>query len=150
MGLSGLPRFLERHRRVALDTRVFIYQLESHPQYLPLTDRIFLWLEDPHVEAVTCTVTMTELLVGPYQEVDERCADKLYTLPSIYPNVNWILPSLAIADKAARLRARYRLKTPDALQAATAEHSGASGLITNDPIFTRVPAFETLVLSHLL
>jgi hypothetical protein len=36
------------------------------------------------------------------------------------------------------------------LQAATAQHSGATGLITNDAVFERVNAFETLVLEHTL
>ncbi len=33
---------------------------------------------------------------------------------------------------AARMRALYGLKTPDALQAATAVRSGATAFITND------------------
>jgi predicted nucleic acid-binding protein len=41
------------------------------------------------------------------------------------------------------------LKTPDALQAATAVQTRASGLITNDPAFERVESFETLVLDRL-
>jgi predicted nucleic acid-binding protein len=48
------------------------------------------------------------------------------------------------------LRALHRLRTPDALQAATAEHSGATGFITNDAVFERVKTFETLVLDRLL
>jgi predicted nucleic acid-binding protein len=42
------------------------------------------------------------------------------------------------------------LRTPDALQAATALHTQATGLITNDPVFTRVESFEALVLDQLL
>jgi predicted nucleic acid-binding protein len=42
------------------------------------------------------------------------------------------------------------LRTPDALQAATAVHTGATGLITNDAVFERLEAFETLVLDQLL
>jgi predicted nucleic acid-binding protein len=42
------------------------------------------------------------------------------------------------------------LRTPDALQAATAVHAGATGLITNDPVFERVEGLETLVLESLL
>jgi len=38
----------------------------------------------------------------------------------------------------------------DALQAATAIRAPATGVVTNDPVFERVGAFETLVLNHLL
>jgi predicted nucleic acid-binding protein len=133
-----------------LDTSVFIYQLEANARYLPLTDTIFSWLERPDSKAVTSTITMTELLVRPYRDSDDKRVDEFYGLLSTYPNLDWIAPNLEIADAAARLRALHGLRTPDALQAATAEHSGAAGLITNDAVFERVQTFETLVLDRLL
>jgi len=93
---------------------------------------------------------MTELLVQPYRDSNEQRVDEFYGLLSTYPNLDWIAPSLEIADLAARFRASYRLRTPDALQAATAAHGHATGLITNDPAFERVGAFDTLVLDQLL
>jgi predicted nucleic acid-binding protein len=57
---------------------------------------------------------------------------------------------LEIADMAARIRAMHGLRTPDALQAATAVRSHVTGLVTNDPVFERVDLFETLVLDRIL
>ena len=91
---------------------------------------------------------MAELLVQPYRDSDEQRVDAYYGLLSTYPNLDWIAPNLNVADVAARFRALHRLRTPDALQAATAERFGATGLITNDSAFERVKAFETLVLDH--
>ena len=150
MGLNGLEDFLRRHHLIALDTSVFIYQLEANPKYLPLTDHIFSWLEQPDSKAVTSAITMTELLVQPYRHSDDQRVDEFYSLLVTFPNLSWIAPSLEIADFAAHLRARHRLKTPDALQAATAAQARATGMITNDPAFERVEAFETLVLDNLL
>jgi predicted nucleic acid-binding protein len=133
-----------------LDTSVFIYQLEANARYLTLTDVIFSWLERPDSKAVTSTITMTELLVAPYRDSDEQRVDEIYGLLSTFPNLSWIGPDLEIADVAARLRAVHRLKTPEALQAATATDAGATALITNDAVFERVPSFETLVLDRLL
>ena len=133
-----------------MDTSVFIYQLEANPRYLALADSIFSWLEQPDSRAVTSAITMTELLVQPYRDADEKQVDEFYGLLSTYPNLAWIAPNLEIADLAAQFRARPRLRTPDALQAATAAHQHATGLITNDPVFERVPAFDTLVLDQLL
>jgi predicted nucleic acid-binding protein len=93
---------------------------------------------------------MMELLGHPYREHDQSRADEFYGLLSTYPNLDWIAPDLEIADLAARMRARHRLQSPDALQAATAAHSKATALITNDPLFERVEAFETLVLDQIL
>ena len=150
MDLNRLRAFLQRHRRIALDTSIFIYQLEANPRYVGLTDPIFAWLERPDHAAVTSTITMTELLVQPYRNSDEQRAGGFYALLSTYPNLDWIAPNLEIADIAARIRAAHRLRTPDALQAATAVQAQATGLVTNDPVFARIEAFETLVLDHLL
>lgn len=150
MDLTRLRVFLRRHRRVALDTSVFIYQLDTNPRYVGLTDPIFTWLELPDHAAVTSTITLTELLVQPYRDSGEQRAGAFYALLTTYPNLAWIAPDLEIADMAARIRAAHRLRTPDALQAATAVHAQVTGLVTNDPVFARVEAFETLVLDHLL
>lgn len=150
MALDPLRAFLRRHRRIALDTSVFIYQLEANARYLALTDQIFIWIERPGGKAVTSTITMTELLVQPYRAADQQQADEFYVLLSTYPNLEWIAPNLEIADRAAKLRAVHGLRTPDALQAATAVHAGATGFVTNDPVFERVIDFETLLLDKLL
>ena len=150
MELTRLRTFLHHNRRLALDTSVFIYQLEAHPRYAIVTDHIFAWLERPGHYAVTSTITMTELLVQPYRDSGEHRVNEFYALLSTYPNLEWIAPDLQIADIAARLRAKHRLRTPDALQAATAIQAQATGLITNDAAFQRVDPFETFLLDHLL
>ena len=150
VGLAGLEAFLRRHQTIALDTCVFIYQLEANPQYVPLTDPIFAWIEEGNSKAVACTSAMTEILVHPYRNLDEQRVESHYGLLVTYPNLEWIAPDLQIADLAASIRGLHRLKTPDALHAATAVRSGATGLITNDPDFEKVETYETLVLDRLL
>ena len=63
---------------------------------------------------------MLELLVQPYRLADIDRVNRFYALLSTFPHLEWIAPTLRIADLGARLRAEYNLKTPDALQAATA------------------------------
>ena len=150
MGVEQVRDFLRRHRRIALDTSVFIYQLEANPRYVSLTDTIFSWLEQSRHTAVTSTITMTELLVQPYRDNDEHQVDEFYGLLSTYPNLDWVAPDLAIADIAASIRALHRLCTPDALQAATAIQGSATGLVTNDSAFQRMNDFEVVMLDELL
>ena len=150
MGLSRLRAFLQRHRRIALDSSVFIYHVEANPRYTALTEIIFSWLEGPGGRAVTSTITMTELLVPAYRDLDQQRVNKFYGLLSKYPNLDWIAPTLEIADIAAQIRAQHGFRTPDALQAATARYSAVTGLISNDPIFERLDRFETLILERLL
>lgn len=150
MGVDRVLDFLRKHRRVALDTSIFIYQIEANVRYVGCTDYIFSWLEKRGSEAVTSTLTLVELLVQPYRNRDQQLVDEFYGLFSRYPNLQWVVPTLEIADIAARIRALHRLRTPDALQAATAEHSSATGFITNDPIFNRVGTFETMILDEII
>jgi len=150
LGVEQLRSFLRRHRRIGLDTSIFIYQLEAHERYVALTDSIFSWIERAGHEAVTSTIMMTELLVPSYRDNDEGRVDDFYGLLTTYPNLGWTAPDLEVADMAARLRASYRLRTPDALQAAAALCAQATGFVTNDPVFERIEEFETAVLDQYL
>jgi predicted nucleic acid-binding protein len=150
LGIERLRLFLRRHCRIALDTSVFIYQLEANVRYLALTDSIFSWMEREGHEAVTSTITMTELLVPSYRDKDEHRVDAFYGLLSTYPNLQWIAPDLETADLAAKLRAAHRLRTPDALQAATAIGARAMGFVTNDPVFERIEEIDTAILDQFL
>jgi predicted nucleic acid-binding protein len=145
-----LRAFLGRHRRIGLDTSCFIYELEAVERYVALADDVFAWIQQPGAAAITSTITMTELLVQPYRFFDEKKIGETYSWLTTYPNLQWVAADLEIADTAARLRARYRLKTPDALHAATAVVSLATGFITNDAAFERVEEFETLLFDKLL
>jgi predicted nucleic acid-binding protein len=75
---------------------------------------------------------------------------QVYEVLLTYPNLEWIAPDLEIANLAARLRAKYKLETPDAIHAATAILRGATAFVTNDSSFERIPAFKTLLLDRLL
>lgn len=150
MGIGDLRTRLVRHKKIALDTSLFIYQWEAHPVYSPLTDFVFASIERSDVVAVSSTITMSELLVHPYRDDDIARVNELFGDLSTFPNLDWIAPGLGIAAAAAKIRATYRLRTPDALQAATAIEAKATAMLTNDPIFKRVPDFDTLVLDDYL
>ena len=72
MGLTELRGFLRRHRRIALDTSVFIYRIDANPRYVALAETVFEWLELPNHSALTSTITMMELLVQPYRDSNEE------------------------------------------------------------------------------
>jgi predicted nucleic acid-binding protein len=149
LGLTPVRAFLRKHRKVALDTSVFIYYMEANPLYVEMASEIFSWLETPGNVAVTSSITMTELLVQPYRTGNEMLVHRYFGLLSTFPNLEWVAPDLDVAATAAKLRALHRLRTPDALQAATAICKGATGLITNDPAIARVTEISVGVLDDL-
>jgi predicted nucleic acid-binding protein len=146
---AALARFLDRHRIIGLDTSPFIYHLETHPRYGSVAAEVFEWLEQRGA-AVTSTITMTELLVHPYRKEDLDRVNTIYALTSTYPHLSWMPVTLALADAAARLRAKYGLRTPDAIQVATAVSGAATGFIGNDEGFRRVTELEVLLLDSVV
>jgi predicted nucleic acid-binding protein len=124
--------------------------LEKNPRYWELALATLRWTEEIGHTAVTSTVTVTELFAKPLRALDTRRIAQMQNLLTDFPNLTWVPVDLELANQAARIRAAYNLKTPDALQAATAFLSGATAFITNDAIFERIQQFETLMLDRLL
>ncbi|MEP7336274.1 MAG: PIN domain-containing protein [Acidobacteriota bacterium] len=64
-------------------------------------------------------------------------------------NFTTLAVSAAIAERAAELRARYRLRTPDALQIATALEADCEAFLSNDTGLRRVTELRVLLLDDL-
>jgi predicted nucleic acid-binding protein len=141
---------LQGHRRIALDSSIFIYQLDANPAYVAFSDIVFSCLAERTMHAVTASITLTEVLVPHYRNLDHQLVDNFYALLSTYPNLECISIDLEVADIAARVRAQHNLRTPDALHAAAALHAHATALVTNDPIFRRVREFASIVLDDFI
>lgn len=120
---------------VGLDTAPLIYFIEKHPGYLPLLLPFFEALESGEIQVVTSTLTLTEVLVHPYRDGNRTMAEQYFQTLLNARNLRTIPLSPAIAAEAARLRAAYQLKTPDAIQLATAKEEGATAFLTNDSGF---------------
>jgi predicted nucleic acid-binding protein len=143
---KGLPTERER---IGLDTNVFIYFLADHPRYGSWCASLFDLIERGHNPAVTSTVTLLELLVQPYRDQQEELAQKIFALTSTYPKLEWVPLTMNLADRAAELRARYRLSTPDAIQLATAIGHKAMRFYGNDRGLRRVKEIECIIVDDL-
>lgn len=150
MNTRRLLAFLGRHRRVGLDTAPFIYHVQNHPTYGMAADRLFRSIAGGRSTGITSTLTMTEVLVLPYRTSRPDTADHMFATLVQMGNIEWQPPSLGIADRAASARARYHLRTIDAIQLATALVGESTGFITNDKDFRRVTDLEVLILDDLL
>ncbi len=123
---------------VLVDTNPIIYHLENHPlhaeRYLPL----FTAAEAGRNELVISALTLAEVLGGPARAGNEILLERYEQALTTGPG--WRFRGLdgAIAVHAARLRARYRLKFPDAIQLATAVREGCFAIVTHDRDFSAV------------
>ena len=142
----SVDSFLRNHKSVYVDTSVFIYFIEKNARYHKICESIFENIETGAVKASTSTLTLLELLVKPYKLKRDDLVLSFYSLFSTYPNVSWINLTLGISDLAAKLRAEHGLKTPDAIQAASAISHEARGFICNDRVFKRVKDIDCLII----
>jgi len=145
--MRGLPSSGEH---IGLDTNVFIYFLETHPRYGSWCASLFDLVERGHNPAMTSAITLLELLVQPYHDQKEDLAQKIFALTTTYPRLEWVPLTMNLADRAAELRARYRLSTPDAIQLATAINRNATCFYGNDRGLKRVREIECLIVDELI
>lgn len=135
---------------VSCDTAPIIYYLETHPTYIQLVDPLFDALDRDEFQLVASTITLLEVLVHPLRHGNTALTQQYETLLTNTRNVHLVPLAATIAQTAATIRATYNLRTPDAIQIATALEEGASFFVTNDPIFKRVPGISVIILDELL
>lgn len=140
---------LENIERLYLDTSPIIYFVEKSPLYHArakvVIDRVFVG----GLEAFTSVVTITEVLTLPLRLEQVALANQYYEMLTRSENLFFIPVSLDIAIRAAELRARYNLRTPDALQLATALLANCDAFLTNDAQLQRVTELPVLTLDAL-
>jgi predicted nucleic acid-binding protein len=135
----------------ALDTSVFIYFIEEHPRYLRLVEPIFTQIDSGKREAVTSSLTLLEVLVVPYRAGDLALAERYEALLTRSRGVRMLDVGRADLRAAAQLRALHSsLRTPDALQIATALRGGCGSLVTNDRELPRLPGLRVVALHDYL
>lgn len=134
---------------VGLDTAPLIYFIEQNPTYLEMMRLFFRTLNQGDFMVVTSVVTIPEVLVYPLRQGNTTLAQQ-YRDILFNSQVTTIEVVPNIAETAAQLRADYNLKTPDAIQMATAINEGASFFLTNDGRLPSLPGLSVLVLDQLI
>lgn len=141
--LDGLPE----NAVLLVDTAPIIYLMEKKQ---PELTALFLPLAETHDEgrvriAVT-TVTIAEVLTKVIAAGDEVLAARYKTAMKSWFIVEF---DLEIAEITARLRAKFpKLKTPDAIIAASAIAIGADALATHDRDFSAINELRVLGITN--
>ena len=123
---------------LAVDTAPIIYWLEGHPRLADRFAPVFEGAESGAVQVVISTVTLAEVLAGPLRNGNEILTAQYRE--ALTRSAGWqVMPlDVEVAVEAARIRAAYRLRLPDAIQVATAIRAGAAALVTHDRALRRV------------
>ena len=126
---------------VLVDTAPWIYILEDHPVWASQFVGLFEAAERGRLQLALTTVTLAEVLAGPFKAKQTALAKRYEKALGRYH----VVPlSAQVAVMAAQLRVQYRLKLPDAVQLASALDIGAAALVTHDRDFSKVQDFPVL------
>ena len=128
----------------ALDTVAFIHLIERHPVFLPLVKPLFEEADAGKRELVTSAVTLLEVLVVPYREGNRPLAQRYEELLTRGRGLRLVDLDRDLLRAGALLRARYGVRSPDALQMATALATGCGALVTNDRRLLSIPSLRIL------
>jgi predicted nucleic acid-binding protein len=123
---------------IALDTVVFVYFLERHIRHFSGIKQLFHRIEKGQINGFMSSLVYTELLIPAYRAGRSDLAMQTFNYLNHFPNLDTISVSPPISREAARMRATYGLRTPDAIHAATALHQKADLILTNDKHFNRI------------
>lgn len=135
---------------VGLDTAPLIYFVEENPKYLSVVGTFFESIASGKFRVVTSAVTLLEVLVHPYRKNDEPLAARYRDILLNSEGLTTLTLNNETAERAAMLRAQYNLRTPDAMQIATAITQGATFFLTNDSNLPALTELKVLVLDELV
>ncbi len=133
---------------VGIDTSPLIYFIEGE-KFSSIVNPIFELIDKGECEGITSTITLLEVLVLPYKLDRRDLVNKYYEILLNSKNMHIYPVYSEIAIEAAKLRAKYGIRTPDAIQIATSIYAGAGVFITNDKRLKKVKEVKVVLLSEL-
>jgi predicted nucleic acid-binding protein len=122
---------------VLIDTNPIIYWFEGSDLAAPF-ESIFLDIEARRFDAMVTPVTIAEVVTGPLRAGKDALAERYRQAMTESNGFSVRDTSAHIAMLAARLRVRHNLKSPDAIQIATAIDAGCFAVVSRDRDFSRV------------
>ena len=134
-------------KTIFLDTAPIIYYLQRNELFFESME--LFWRDYCDCEYITSAVTVTEYLVYPYRQKNEKLIKDFY---SFFADMDIKIVDIdrKIAEKAAWIRGRYPFfKTMDALQLATACMTNCDLFLTNDKQLKQFNQINSLIVEEL-
>jgi len=136
--------------RVCMDTAPIIYFIEKNPKYLGVLKPVFLEIDSGRIEAITSTITLLEVLVHPFRTKNDILAEKYRDILLYSGGLTTFEIFHEVSEMSSKLRAKYSIRTPDAIQIAVGLLYRASKFLTNDSALKKVSDIDVLVLDDFL
>jgi predicted nucleic acid-binding protein len=135
--------------RVYFDSSTVIYAMEKVSPYWEILRPVWEASRRQVIQTVSSELLIVEVLPVPLRQEDPILL-RDYESAVFSRDFQLVRVSAEVLHRAADLRARYGLKTPDAIHVATAIGDRCDVLITNDVGFRRVQEIPVIVLKDLV
>lgn len=138
------------NKNVFLDTAPLIYYIEENQRYAKILDNLFVTNSKGKFKFQTSVITLLEVLVQPMRQNEQQLVEQYKNILCSSPTIEIFELNIEVTVRAAGFRARYGVKTPDAIQLATAVYHSADYFLTNDIRLKSVNEIEILILDELI
>lgn len=137
---------MNNYKKLALDTNIFIYYIETNGEFSKSTNQLFTTIQDQRLHVYTSVTTVTELLsLSASPDIIKSIEEFLARLSF----VEFVPIDMNIASIAASMRRKYNIRFPDAIQLATAINQRADIFVTNDKKLTRCKEIKVILLPQI-
>jgi predicted nucleic acid-binding protein len=147
-GIDALTARLGQIDLIGLDTMIFIYAFECHPDYGPLAKAVFRALEEGLCYGCASVLALGEVLTGAKKAQNTELLSRYRDVFQRFPGLNVADVDKVVMERMADLRVCHGIPTPDAIHLGTALVYGAGAFVTNDIRLRKVTEIEVLVLSE--
>jgi len=134
---------------IALDTAPLIYFFENISPYNQIISSLWEEAEKKKIRFIFSTLTIFEIFVKPIKDNQKDIQKKLEQALIKNPKISIVPVTISIALESSKIRANYNIRTPDAIQIATAKNY-SDYFLTNDKKLERYPDLKIKVLEILV
>lgn len=132
MGIENLRQTLTESDSIFIDTSIISYVLAEHPIYVEVAEQVLRTVQSRATTGIISIITLVEILTVPEQRGDDEASRAYEMYLRNFPHLTIREVDFEVARTAAQIRGKFKLRTPDALQIATALVAKATLIITND------------------
>ena len=141
---------IAKHKKLVVDTAPFIYYMENNNKYGAILDKLFELSENGIINIFTSSITLLEILVKPYELKNYELIKSYETIFENAYGIELISVNKELSRLAAKLRAQYKIKTPDAIQLALCNYTNTKYFLTNDKRLKSVKEIDILIIDELI
>jgi predicted nucleic acid-binding protein len=135
--------------RLCIDAAPLIYLIEDNPEFAERVQLFVERIDAGYIQGFTASLTLTEVLVHPIRLGDVILEEEYQQILERGSNFTLVPIDATVARCGAALRARYNLRTPDAIQIAVGIETGCEAFLTNDLKLERVDDLRIITLQSI-